>query len=474
MGNCCSTNGVPHSHLEYQSEEEWYSGNENFDFIRYHKSVESGEDASFHKILTLTWRRISLPDSQDMNISKFNNEAFMRLRHYIHKGVPNLLTRDVVSKIILFDDENARVTYTGLLECIELPDLVSIPPTLDPLFGRKTLNNCLLSGKGFLSCKRLLFVIKNTITEIEVCLLLPRFVQMLLWFFREYEVYTIVTIILSESLERKDCHKFTYHFPLTLRSHKQIAATIVDLFKDQVDSSQEKGLKTLVKDIVFNMLIGYISPSLYSTMLCYFISDGMSGIMKLTVSLLRQLLERTKHLLGRDLMIDEFKSISIRSVNYLRLIKDANKIRLGARDPAPAGSSVNTMPEFFNYQPPFDGNSLVLNTKKKIEDLCGVIPKHFLSQKIRLSFSLFDSGHHCDAFVERINQVLGAFIVLVETKGEVLGLFVDRAVKEMKGEVNSCSRIIRVDPNPNYACHVIGCPISITLDDGFAMKDANG
>lgn len=50
---------------------------------------------------------------------------------------------------------------------------------------------------------------------------------------------------------------------------------------------------------------------------------------------------------------------------------------------------------------------------------------------MRLAFSLFDSGHRCEAFVDRIKRFVGAFIILVESKEEVLGLFIDRAVQEI-------------------------------------------
>ena len=42
----------------------------------------------------------------------------------------------------------------------------------------------------------------------------------------------------------------------------------------------------LVKDMMESLLIGYLSPGYYPVILGYFISNGISGIMKLTAAFL--------------------------------------------------------------------------------------------------------------------------------------------------------------------------------------------
>lgn len=373
MGNCCSSNQYSeHENLESIKVEQWFAGNDSFDGVTFNRSIELEENLSFQRILRQAWKNVDLEScTKELPKSpRFNTEAYTSLRCHIQMGVPNFLIRNVILKIIYFDDDSAHNNYSGLLDCLDVPDFLDLPRTMEPFFGRKDLTNAFLTIQGIISCKRILYVVQNTMREVEVCLILPRFVQLLLWFLREHEVYQIASVLIQESKTRENCPKFTFHFPLTLLQHKQVARVVLQQVKLRIGKlNQDKMLKLVVKDMIYNMLVGYISPSFYPLVLMYFITEGIGGLMRIAVSLIIQNKERVGELLKPESTLDDlvknWKRMCLEELQVIQLLKGAHQIKIDSD--SQEASSINTFNDFFNYLPPFEGNSSILTTNSEVK-----------------------------------------------------------------------------------------------------------
>ena len=216
----------------------------------------------------------------------------------------------------------ARNKYGEILEILEpLPDFLNLSPTLDPLFGRKDLQNVFLTSLGIIGCKRMLFALKSTIQDLTICLLLPRIAQLLLWFLREHEAYQVLQVLVNDSKVLQECEKFSYHFPCSLGKYKQISKSVALM----INTGNNKRLRIVIKDIIYNVMVGYISPSFYPIVLMYFIVDGMAGLIRLIVSMLKLLYPQLKALMDLDVSDEEFiqkvKNACKNNVNIASVMK---------------------------------------------------------------------------------------------------------------------------------------------------------
>ena len=66
---------------------------------------------------------------------------------------------------------------------------------------------------------------------------------------------------------------------------EEIVACVVAA--SNIETEYKESFEILVRDMTENLLVGYISPGYYPIILGYFISSGMSGIMKLAVAILQ-------------------------------------------------------------------------------------------------------------------------------------------------------------------------------------------
>lgn len=154
MGNCCLTKTPSDAAQGISTEigEEWYIGNENFNCFSYSAAALADKYVSFHRILRHVWSEVDL-GADPLNESAYNKEAAAKLTFAIHKGVPNILVREVVLKIIPFDDDLARTLYYCLAaEFDSQLDFLALGLSDIPFFGRKNLTNCCLSEKGVAAC----------------------------------------------------------------------------------------------------------------------------------------------------------------------------------------------------------------------------------------------------------------------------------------------------------------------------------
>ena len=110
-------------------------------------------------------------------------------------------------------------------------------------------------------------------------------------------------------------------------------------------------------------------------------------------------------------LLRNFREISLRQIEILQLLKSAFKIQVNP-DKADM-SSVNTMTDFYNYLPPLQGNSSILNSAEKFQDLCLLIPKNFLTHKISLAYSLQESGFNGELLIDTVRKIIGSWILLI-------------------------------------------------------------
>lgn len=165
---------------------------------------------------------------------------------------------------------------------------------------------------------------------------------------------------MTESINRENCSRFTFHFPLTGLKHSKIVKHILKKVKEKRHDIQlnEKRINEVIKDIVFNMLIGYISPAFYPLILMNFVSDGMGSIMKLTAAVVIIGLKANPEL-RNDKDTFDWKAYTRSEINIFKILKKAFKMKFERSDTT-GTSSANTENEVINYIPHFEGASSIL------------------------------------------------------------------------------------------------------------------
>ncbi|CAG9316964.1 unnamed protein product [Blepharisma stoltei] len=335
MGNCCTKNQYNdmQDNLISIRTEDWFVGNEYFDWAGYHRNIEFENYTFFQKALYQGWKDVDLNQNfiEETSSPQFNNSAYLQLCLDIRKGVPNYLIRNVISKLITYDNDVAKTEYYDYTNQLD-PDLnfLDLPAEDDPLFGRKDLLNCFLTYRGATACKSILYVIHKKTSDIEVCLILPRVTQILLWFMKEHETYQILQVLIAESRNKEKCQNYSFHFPLTDFQHKKVVKKIFKRVKEKMGEIQinEKCVKKVIKDIAFNMLVGYISPSFYPLILMNFLADGIGSIMKFTAAVVYLALKQCEELRGDSKTIPDWRSYTRSEVIIFKILKKAFKINI--------------------------------------------------------------------------------------------------------------------------------------------------
>mmetsp|Transcript_32442 Transcript_32442/g.32143 ORF Transcript_32442/g.32143 Transcript_32442/m.32143 type:complete len:447 (-) Transcript_32442:19-1359(-) len=403
----------------------------------------------------------------------------MQLCLDIRKGVPNYLIRNVICKLITFDNEIAKTEYYDYTNNLD-PELnfSELPPSAEPLFGRKDLMNCFLTFQGATVCKTILYVIHKKSTDIEACLILPRIVQALLWFMKEHETYQIIQVLIAESRYRENCPKFTFHFPLTVIKHKRIVKNILRKVKEMLKEIEinDKKIEEVIKDIAFNMLIGYISPSFYPLILMNFLADGIGSIMKFTAAIVYLALKKCEELRDGNKTIPDWKSYARTQVAIFKILKKAFKINFGKPD-ATETSSVATDSDVFNYVPYFDGASAIMKSQDDIHNLCTLIPKLFLKHRMSLMYSITSNGLDSAKFMSSIINSDSPIIILVETKKNyAIGIFVDRTIENDMEMCNSECKLFSIRPEKIAYSHKEDEMIIIraNMKTGFSVLSQEG
>ena len=249
------------------------------------------------------------------------NTIFLFKSKLLFRGVPNFLIRQVILKLISFDNDISSNNYNQILECLDpLPDFLKASPTTEALFGRRHLENVFLTSSGTISCKRVLFALKFVMNDSKFCVILPRVTQLLLWFLKEHEVFTVLQVLLKESVERKD--SFSMFFGRGLCQFSYIASVVLTfisarvknpegLMDDQIDSqaNHEKSMvMRLVNDMTYHFLVGYISPEYYPIVLMYFINDGIGGFIRLVIALVQGNYSMIRHFIRKNAGFENFRS----------------------------------------------------------------------------------------------------------------------------------------------------------------------
>ncbi|OMJ75033.1 hypothetical protein SteCoe_25915 [Stentor coeruleus] len=480
MGACCQTNQPLEKYdtIANMKLEQWYIGNDFFDGFTFNRNIQLDENNSFQKFLRQGWKGKDLHTSPPPRncIASFNTKNHADLNYSIQKGVPNYLIREVVLKLVTFDDDLARNNYGEILECLEpLPDFVNLPATLEPFFGRRDLNNVFLTSIGIVSCKRILHTIKMTMTEIKVCILLPRVTQLMLWFLKEHEVFQVIQVLLNESKGTQMCEKYSLHFPFGLEKFKEIARIICK----HLEQEDNKKLRIVIKDVMYNFLVGYISPSFYSIVLMYFLADGMGGFIRFVVSLFKLCWPGINPCFSsecsREELIFKVREICKNTSDIASIMKNAYKVVLDIPDNNSV-SSISSGEDLTLYTPIFDGASKIIENPEEIQALCSYIPQKYLKHNISLRFSIHKTGFESQKFVDAFTGIIGPSILLIETyKKKVVGIFLDKSIEDMEDIEDSDSCLFVLRPDFKVFNHIKGekFRVSVDLKNGFIVSDSN-
>lgn len=280
-----------------------------------------------------------------------------------------------------------------------------------------------------------------------MCFILPRVVQLLLWYFREHEAYYIVSVLLKETKIRERTEDASF-FPFGLSGHKQLIDVVLGYLTESYESITENQVRVIVSDVLSNILVGYVPPVIHSVILCYFIRDGLCCLTKLSVALLKQTLPKSKDLFNHTMeyseLIQVYKDRSVHHLNIMEFLKSAHKLKIKlekAVEVAPA-----TVEDLLCFAPQLEGTSLILTSSGQVSEVISILPLPYLHSKIRLVFSLIEYDRKLSKLMKILQDSLHTFI-LIELNEEIFGIFLDRPYSTLHGIDNSESLIFHMTPS---------------------------
>jgi hypothetical protein len=287
---------------------------------------------------------------------------------------------------------------------------------------------------------------------------LPRVCQLLFWFLKEVEVFTVLSVLVAESKERQSCEKFLMHFPFGLAKYKEI----VGIAMLMIGNVRSKPMKLIIKDAVFNFMVGFISPAFYPLVLMQFMIDGVGGLLKLvvayfqlTIQLLEPLRESTE---PAEIIIQTAKNICKNAINIASLLQVIDIQSVYCIDVSSgfhlSHVSMNSVNDLVEYTPVFQGTSKIIESSEELRAICAKFPAYLLNRSLQMVFSIKSMGIDIKKFVEAWKSIQGPLVMLIETyKRKVIGLFLDRNEDSFS---QSQSFLFVLRPDTVFYPHVAG------------------
>lgn len=197
------------------------------------------------------------PHSKTPSYDRFFIEKFQEKlkRQYIFRGLPISKVSEFLQCIFSIDPANTMIAdlrnYSELIKTGHISGE-------KPHFGRQNISSNFLNTKGISAMYNALYTLQSEFPDIVYCPVLPRIVQILLWFIPSNKVVIIMRILINETLSsEKNAKIFVY------TSSNKIKILIKLALEQMKGNYNKKAYKKLAVQTINEFLIGVIQHEVW-------------------------------------------------------------------------------------------------------------------------------------------------------------------------------------------------------------------
>ena len=262
MGACTSKK-LPKGHAERAMDRTWIKGSGYMDKFVYETKINQNSNLHLQQGLILNCARLDfILDSTIEESCTLNMYFIQRYKRILMKGVPNCYYTDFL--FCLFSMKKVEYSTKQNTNFVE-EENEKLKGIDKCLFGRNKITSNFLNTQGIQSMDKILFLLREEFPLIQYCPILPRVVQLLLWFVPEKVALRMAGALLNENsksdtingFERKSRVSVIKYFSTSIKTTKALKNTARGMCKVIAD---KKAANSVLEDLIDNMCVQVIPP----------------------------------------------------------------------------------------------------------------------------------------------------------------------------------------------------------------------
>jgi len=312
MGSCCGNERGKEEGSYSFDRETWYRGQAYFDSSAFKAAVVMRLYRYSQKKMNESWRDLSpVPHGEVLDRVTVNTVEIERMRPNIWRGVPFSHIRPLIVYLFNLDERYAAKQYALAKE--NEKSQVKVAAT-----SQISQYSAFLTTEGVQKAKEIAKLVEN-ICELEDLRTLQRVTQLLLWFLSENLTFSLLSMLAFDPS----------YFPAKSADYVRTYDLILHFFLGSSQKSfNEAFLAYVISDMVDNLLIGYIRPEYFGSVLMVFLGSGLKGLGQVVAMLLLSVVPATVAE-GNNCSAEEFRSSFQAACLYG---VDTLKVVAGAKD----------------------------------------------------------------------------------------------------------------------------------------------
>jgi hypothetical protein len=319
MGSCCGNErGKEEAKGGYGFEQEtWYKEQIYFDSSAFKEAVLMRLYRYSQKKMNESWGNLSpLPPGEVLDRVTINAVEIARLRPKIARGVPFSHIRPLIVYLFNLDERYAAKQYA------QAKNKEETRAQFDTNM-RTSRFSAFMTSEGVEKAKEIARFVQS-LAGLEDCRALLRVTQLLLWFLSDSLTFSLLSVLITDPS----------YFPAKASDYAETYKVILQFFsRSSQKPINEAFLTFLIPDMLDNLLIGYIRPEYFGSVLMMFLASGLKGVAQVVAMLLvavapATLIEGNRG--SEEEFRSGFQSACMYGVEFLRVLEGAKDLDLTA------------------------------------------------------------------------------------------------------------------------------------------------
>ncbi|OMJ95687.1 hypothetical protein SteCoe_939 [Stentor coeruleus] len=361
------------------------------------------------------------PHSKTPSYDRFFIEKFQEKlkRQYLHRGLPISKVSEFLQCIFSIDPANTMIAdirdYSELVKTGHLNEE-------KPHFGRQNISSNFLNTKGITAMYNALYTLHNEFPDIVYCPVLPRIVQVLLWFIPSNKAVIIMKLLINESLSsEKNAKIFVY------TSSNKIKILLKLALEQMKGNYDKKAYKKLAMQTINEFLIGVIQHEYVYLLMIAYCLFGLEFIAKFVGFLLKGC-DNLTNPTAEDLAEVCRKNDMVNVIYRLQNPKDYNQ--------SSVLSSMSDISDLcFAVNPKFSRPSRIFTTEDQKNILFSLLPKAYSHGNIIHAFSIEYDGLLINEFNKAWHEESCSSLLVIKNWDVILGIFFDRGLNLIENTI---------------------------------------
>ena len=346
------------------------------------------------------------------------------------------------------------------------------PKNDKPYFGRQSITTNCLSTYGFQIMEDCLRSLERRFPNMTYCPILPRLVQLLLWYVPRETAVGIVTVLINETLSPSNpsCKKFICDTPDKTRMViKQALGPLGHL-------GHKRNAQKIVREVIENLFVDVVTTEVISMqkipiILVGYLVLGLDFLAALAGEIYSEIKDNQNPKI--DDLIASCKGLVIHDKLY--------RVFAASENYHPSiYSSIGAISDILlNFTPRFDRPVKIFTDDEQVifmqkQSVLGVIPKIIQLGVINLAFSIELDGLVINDLYEAWNQeCLASFLVIKYWKC-LIGVYFDRSLPLMKKNLKKSECFIfKYDTDISTFYHVAGKALDFSFEENKGIFIGN-